>query len=159
MMPDGETGTADQAYRERNHAVLLLATLAERVGWPVYVDRMDTAWPIVYVESPAGQLSWHLPASEVVGDWDRPPPGYSWDGHTTEERLGREWDLVIYGKERGMPEKIRQRKEDALGFPKEDASERDATPQPGATPAPPRRHDVPPARQQRPHGARRVEPK
>ena len=36
-------------------------------GWTVGlgIDPDEPGWPVLYVDSPAGQLSWHLPAAEV----------------------------------------------------------------------------------------------
>jgi hypothetical protein len=97
-------GEKDVAYTERNRLVAALAWAAmDRPGpfWFAGVGRHqpdpDPAWDpewltVVFVDTPKGQLSWH------VHDSDRPLfeglPTYhgQWDGHTTAEkyeRLGR----------------------------------------------------------------------
>lgn len=87
----------DSIYEERNLVVLLLARLAGRLGWPVGLkqhDPADTAWEdewrtILFIESPAGQLSWHLHDSEKRLVEYVAPYEKEWDKHTTEEKYAR----------------------------------------------------------------------
>lgn len=82
----------DGAYRERNR---LVAALIRVGGYPAEVVMApDTeGWWIVYVETPAGQASWHISPDDMdlFRDWPvafgtRPSP---WDGHDTEEKYRR----------------------------------------------------------------------
>lgn len=85
--------TPEQAYFDRNQLALAFARLALAQGWTVGlgVDPDEPAWPVLYVDSPFGQVSWHLPKHEVdPAAW----PVYAgrWDGHSVEtkrERLAR----------------------------------------------------------------------
>ena len=79
----------DSLYDERNVLAFAFAELARDRGWEVgvrfFVD--DPLWPILYVETPAGQVSFHVPANEV-------PEGYpehtkEWDGHNSTDKLDR----------------------------------------------------------------------
>lgn len=87
----------DSVYEERNLVVLLMARLAGRLGWPVGLkqhDPADTTWEdewrtILFVESPAGQLSWHLHESEKRHVEYVAPYEKEWDKHTTEEKYAR----------------------------------------------------------------------
>lgn len=89
----------DAAYHERNQLVALLAAL-----FPSSLERHpdeDTEWEndwrnIVYMDTPAGQLSWHLHDSELPL-FDHVPrlQGRTWDGHTTEEKYGRVQALIV----------------------------------------------------------------
>lgn len=67
-------------YDIRNRAVLIAAGLASMCGYPcgVRLDATEPDWPVVYIELPNGQVSWHLPQH------DR-----EWDGHSTEEKYRR----------------------------------------------------------------------
>lgn len=86
--------TPDQAlnaaYRERAHLVALLAALyPSHIG---YTDPAEPGWAVVTIETPAGQLSWHiapgdLPLFEHVQPTSRISRG--WDGHTTDEKYER----------------------------------------------------------------------
>ena len=87
-----QSSTFTDAYFDRNQAALALARLAQAVGYSVGVAleaaNPDPEWPILYVDLPTGQVSWHIPAAELVGEW----PAYSsaWDGHdlaTKRERI------------------------------------------------------------------------
>lgn len=82
----------DAAYRERN---ALVAALIRVGGYPAEVVMApDTeGWWIVYAETPAGQVSWHISPDDMdlFRDW---PVAFGskdspWDGHTTEEKYAR----------------------------------------------------------------------
>ncbi len=94
-MNDSDTLTAqkDAAYHERNQLVALLAAL-----WPSSLERhpdSDTTWEddwrwIVFIDTPAGQMSWHIHDSELPLFRHVPRgKGVVWDGHTTEEKYWR----------------------------------------------------------------------
>ncbi|MEV2277710.1 hypothetical protein AB0I72_19200 [Nocardiopsis sp. NPDC049922] len=79
-------------YRER---AALVAHLTAR--YPAVISYNDTDepdWPVIYVTSPVGQLSWHLAPADldlfghvptVAADDARA----AWDGHTTTEKYAR----------------------------------------------------------------------
>lgn len=83
----------DEAYFDRNQLALAYARLAQEKGWTVGLglDPDEPDWPVLYIDTPEGQVSWHLPANEVnIEDW----PGYEgqWDGHdlaVKRDRLAR----------------------------------------------------------------------
>jgi hypothetical protein len=79
----------DDTSFELHLVAQLAATLAEERGWPVGVTRDpgDGEWPILYIETPAGQVSWLLPENHLVREWPEWPDG--WDGHGLEEKLRR----------------------------------------------------------------------
>jgi hypothetical protein len=81
----------NRAYWERNQLVAALSR-----WYPSYVtlapDTLpDENWHIVFIETPAGQLSWHVHASEMghFAHLDDIAPGRPWDGHTTDEKYER----------------------------------------------------------------------
>jgi hypothetical protein len=84
----------DNAYRERNDVVLGFAALASRYGWLVGVshDDRDTCWPVLMIETPFGQMSWHLPKGDLPSSI--PACSKEWDGHNTDEKYNRLRDLV-----------------------------------------------------------------
>lgn len=79
----------NNVYRERNAMVVAFADLARRRGWSVGRIEDDEAldWPILAVETPEGQVSWHLPKAEFP-NWTG-LVATRWDGHTTEEKYER----------------------------------------------------------------------
>jgi hypothetical protein len=87
----------DGAYSERNKCVALLAKLAIKNGWTAGVTAHppeDKNWEddwrtIVFIDTPAGQVSWHFHDSEM--DLIEGLPGYvgNWDGHDTPEKYRR----------------------------------------------------------------------
>jgi hypothetical protein len=83
----------DVVYTERNMLVAALSKLFP--AWLELHPAEDKEWAedwrtIVFIETPAGQMSWHLHYSEVVMfDHLEGREGNSWDGHTTEEKYER----------------------------------------------------------------------
>lgn len=76
----------DGAYRERAQMAVALARLFP--SW-VNIDSEEPDWPVLYVQLPTGQASWHFSPADrdllegiAVG-------GEAWDGHTTEEKYAR----------------------------------------------------------------------
>lgn len=80
----------DRAYAERNACVFAFAHMAEAAGWPVGLldDAEAEGWPVIVIETPRGQVSWHVPRDELPVDrFDVYCP--EWDGHTTREKYNR----------------------------------------------------------------------
>ncbi|MFV2198444.1 hypothetical protein [Nocardiopsis sp. LOL_012] len=82
----------DDLYRERAHLAAYLA--ARHPSRTAYNDPQSPGWPVLYVNTPAGQLTWHLAQDDldlfshvpVVAPDD---PAAQWDGHTTGEKYRR----------------------------------------------------------------------
>lgn len=79
-------------YRERARLVAVLAALFPAV-W-AYSDPAAPEWPVVYVDIPQGQCSWHLSAEDLdlfghVPQVAPDDPRARWDGHTTDEKYQR----------------------------------------------------------------------
>ena len=78
--------TPEEAYHDRNLAIQAAAMMAEKLGYRVGV-KDDPEWPILYIDLPTGQVSWHLPSSELVRNF----PSYigEWDRHDVMEKRRR----------------------------------------------------------------------
>lgn len=81
----------DLAYTERNR---LVAALARIGGWTVWtgIDSDAPGYVVVYVETPKGQLSWHVKEDEARALFPHfafENVGGVWDGHTTDEKYRR----------------------------------------------------------------------
>jgi hypothetical protein len=79
-------------YRERARLVAVLASLFPSV-W-AYSDPAEPEWPVVYVNTPQGQCSWHLSPEDVdlfghVEQVAADDPRARWDGHSTVEKYRR----------------------------------------------------------------------
>jgi hypothetical protein len=87
-------------YAERNALAIAFATamqaLGYRAGYGLDQDA-DADWPVLYVSTPAGQVSWHIPKAEAahsriaLGVYGQP-----WDGHTTALKYQRLASLNPY---------------------------------------------------------------
>jgi hypothetical protein len=75
-------------YRERAHLVAYLAAVHPSA---LGIDPDEPDRPVVYIETDAGQLSWHLAPDDLplFAHVPRSAPGGLWDGHTTEQKYAR----------------------------------------------------------------------
>ena len=85
----------DEVYNERDRLVALLTTF-----YPSYLakhegeDGNDNWRNVIYINTPEGQLSWHISDEEVPLFSHLPHGDNNWDGHTTEEKYKRIEKLV-----------------------------------------------------------------
>jgi hypothetical protein len=74
-------------YRERAHLVAHLAAVYPSV---MGIDPAEPDWPVVYIETTAGQLSWHIAPDDLPlfahVEWS---VSAVWDGHTTQQKYAR----------------------------------------------------------------------
>ena len=83
-------GDKNSAYAERNKLVAVLTRLYPSGKRATDIPGWDPEWHgCVYVDSPAGQLSWHYHDSGSHLFADLPAYTRPWDGHTTEDKYGR----------------------------------------------------------------------
>lgn len=85
----------DEAYLERNQCVALIARMAIALGYRAgtartAIDGWSNDWHgCVYIDLPAGQVSWHYHDSQThLFEW-LPPYRGNWDGHDTPEKYRR----------------------------------------------------------------------
>ena len=89
-----ESSTLDDAYFDRNQAVMLAARFALELGYVAgwKPNKDDPGWPILVIDLPTGQVSWHIPFGEAapvaLGTLAHGYDG-EWDGHTVEEKRRR----------------------------------------------------------------------
>jgi hypothetical protein len=71
---------AAKEYDHRYLVVLgaLTCALAAGLRAGIRIDPAEPEWPVVYIELPTGQVSWHMPQHPVP-----------WDGHDTAEKYRR----------------------------------------------------------------------
>ncbi len=93
----GKTGssTMEEAYFDRNQAVMALARFAQSQGYTVGIqeDPAHPDWPVLLIDLPTGQVSWHLFRTELTGDW--PVYKKKWDGHGLIEKRDRMKRFII----------------------------------------------------------------
>lgn len=84
----------DTNYDARYILVLRAMGLAAQSGIAtgIRIDPEDPAWPVVFIELPTGQVSWHLPSHST-----------GWDGHLTVEKFSRIKAFAEYMAIRRMP--------------------------------------------------------
>jgi hypothetical protein len=87
----------DSVYRERACLVAHLATkYPSHIG---YNDANEPLWQVVTMETPTGQMTWHIAPqdSELFRHVrDTLPSDQAWDGHSTEEKYGRLRQLTAW---------------------------------------------------------------
>jgi hypothetical protein len=73
---------ADEAkdYELRNKGIVTAMALCIQMGIPagIRLDPSEPEWPVVYMQLPTGQVSYHIPQFDTA-----------WDNHTTEEKNER----------------------------------------------------------------------
>jgi hypothetical protein len=84
-----QSSTKDDAYFDRNQAVQAMAKMARQLGMKVGLQRdpNEPGWPVLTIDLPTGQVGYHLPEDQVVGDW--PEYEKEWDGHSLAEKRDR----------------------------------------------------------------------
>ena len=102
--PEGLRQAKDTAYRERNQLVAFLSRLypywlaakkyeeGEEGREGDWKNDWDDEWKlVVFVLTPAGQMSWHIHDSEreIFSHLEGVLPRESWDGHSTEQKYER----------------------------------------------------------------------
>jgi len=70
----------DSVYSERNRLVIAFARMALAAGFRAGKGVDPGKWPVVYVETPNGQVSWHIAASEAPALEGLPEYPGEWDG-------------------------------------------------------------------------------
>ena len=88
---------ANVAYRDRARLVAVLAAV-----WPsviTYSDPNEPDWAVITIESPKGQLTWHIHQNDLdlmkhVPWVDRYDNRAKWDGHTTDQKNHRLSELA-----------------------------------------------------------------
>ncbi|MEV6309958.1 hypothetical protein AB0M10_15335 [Streptomyces sp. NPDC051840] len=73
-------------YRERAR---LLGGYVAMFGGVMAHNDVECDWPVLYIETPKGQCSWHIHPDDVDLFQALKVPvveGYPWDGHGTEEK-------------------------------------------------------------------------
>lgn len=70
----------DTDYKQRYGIIIMAMFYAQQLGYQVgmRVNDSELQWPVVFIELPTGQVSWHMPQH------DRP-----FDGHSTQEKFAR----------------------------------------------------------------------
>lgn len=83
----------NDVYEERDRLVALISSI-----YPSYIaideDSEDGFKNVVYIESPVGQLSWHIADDEVKFFGHLTVKENNWDGHSTEEKYERIEKLI-----------------------------------------------------------------
>lgn len=75
----------DEDYDVRYPLVWQAVVLALACGYAagVRIDLAQPKWPVVYIDLPTGQVSWHMPQYAK-----------GFDGHTTEQKYRRVRDFL-----------------------------------------------------------------
>ena len=86
---------SDDAYLERNRLVALLARVYPSGLKRTAIEGWEPEWHgCVYIDTPAGQMSWHYHDRDAWLFEGLPEYDGEWDGHTTEQKYERLWILT-----------------------------------------------------------------
>lgn len=81
-------------HSERNHLVIMTAHMARMLGWRAGVgvhsgDSVEGFGEVVRIDTPVGQLSWHIHDSQRAWLENLPPYEGTWDGSSRTEKYAR----------------------------------------------------------------------
>ena len=67
-------------YGARNDTIYQALAMARLLDYSagIRLDPEEPEWPVIYIELPTGQVSWHVAQHE-----------HPWDTHTTADKYGR----------------------------------------------------------------------
>lgn len=83
------TVTASEViYRERHHLAAHLAAIYPSV-MVLNADPAEPDWPVLYIQLPTGQVSWHVAPADMDLFCHVPVGSAQWDGHDVEEKYRR----------------------------------------------------------------------
>ena len=73
---------------------MALGRLALKLGYRAGLkeDPNEPDWPVLMIDLPIGQVGWHLPKKEILGEW--PEYHAEWDGHSLEEKRRRVKEFI-----------------------------------------------------------------
>jgi hypothetical protein len=80
----------EEVYLDRNLLAIAFARMAQQAGWQAgwSIDASAPDWYVIYVETPYGQVSWHIPPQLLEG-LSLPQHPLPWDGHDIQEKRRR----------------------------------------------------------------------
>jgi len=84
-------------YRERAYLVADLA--ADYPSHQGFTDEAEPLWIVVTIESPVGQMTWHISSEDrelFRHVRSTEPSDNPWDGHTTDEKYERLRQLTAW---------------------------------------------------------------
>ena len=83
------SNSEEEAYYDRNQLAMLCAKMARMLNWRVRVNTEDVDWPVILIQIPKGQISYHIPREEMRGEYGVDWTHDEWDGHNLEEKRER----------------------------------------------------------------------
>ena len=90
-----EQNKLNQVYNERDRLVALISSI-----YPSHLaidEGSEEGFKyVVYIQTPEGQLSWHIADEELVLFGHLKVKDNDWDGHTTEEKYDRIQHLINF---------------------------------------------------------------
>jgi hypothetical protein len=92
----GSKEDINKVYSERNACVAMAVAMARRLGYRVGMRiTIDHNWPIIFIDLPSGQVSWHVSREDFIAYFpnDMDEYGGVYDGHDTNQKYER---LVRY---------------------------------------------------------------
>lgn len=93
MHPEITQDMLNEVYADRNRLAQLLAYLAEKCGYVAGIEAVpdDPDWPVLYIDLPTGQVSWHIPRADL---WPHSTYEGAWDGHDNTLKANRMLALI-----------------------------------------------------------------
>lgn len=84
----------EEVYEDRNLLAQVAFRMAKELHYRVRIKDYGSEWPILYIELPTGQISYHIARKDLHL---KEQPGFlEWDGHDRKEKNERIVGFVQY---------------------------------------------------------------
>ncbi len=97
MTEKGSAATVLEVYAERNQLIACFSRACQCLGYPAWLGwdqkaAEDPEWgPVVFIQLPNGQVSWHIRYDEtpMFSHLELGNDHHGWDGHSNAEKFSR----------------------------------------------------------------------
>lgn len=105
-----ESNSKEEAYEDRSLLAQVALRMARELHYRVRIKDYESEWPILYIELPTGQISYHIAKKDLY--FKEEPSFLEWDGHDREEKNER---IISYIQYKDIPIVTYPRKCDRCG--------------------------------------------
>lgn len=84
----------DDVYQQRTDLFMLAMKLAKKQGYRVGVRNKETAWPVLSISLPQGQIAIHAKKTEICETILNESEAENYDNHSDQDKHNRIHDFI-----------------------------------------------------------------